>query len=168
MPLYPAVLIGPLLLTPSASPHLPKGQTPPGGSYSPSWLRGAHDVDVASISVPIWMLGEGGHTNLPRCGQMHIPFRHKYHDINYNIRTSNNRHHTVIQRPLYVNANAHYRKSCTDSLLVKPVASSNMISCQSGLILCSNLMAPDKHFTSRLRDQRECATVSMTTQQIHI
>lgn len=29
-------------------------------------------------------------------------------------------------------------------------------------------MAPDKRFTSQLRDQRECAIVSMATQQIHI
>ena len=74
----------------------------------------------------------------------------------------------MIQRPLYVNVNPHYRKSNTGSLLVKPVANSNMISCQSGLILRSNLMSPDKHLTSPLRDQREYATVSMTTQQIHI
>lgn len=78
------------------------------------------------------------------------------------------RQHVAIQRPINVNANDHCGKPFTESLLVKPVANSNMISCQSGLILYSNLMSPDKHFTSQLKHQRECATVSMTTQQIHI
>lgn len=80
----------------------------------------------------------------------------------------NNWQHIVIQELFYVNERGRCRKSGWGLLLIKPVANSNMISCQSGLILYSELMAPDKHFTSRLRDQRECAMVSTATQQTHI
>ena len=101
-PLYSAVLIGPLLLTSSATPHLPKGQTPPGGSYSPSWLRGAHDVDVASVSVQIGTLGEDGRANLPRCGQMPNLLLTLTQTITHkkSFFHNNSPHHAVIQRPL--------------------------------------------------------------------
>lgn len=58
------------------------------------------------------------------------------------------------------------RKSHAAFLPVTPLAGSSAIACQSGLILYSKLMAPDKCFTSGLGDQREGATMSPTTRQL--
>lgn len=51
-------------------------------------------------------------------------------------------------------------------LPVTPLAGSGAIACQSGLILYSKLMAPDKRFTSGPRDQREGARMSRTTRPL--
>lgn len=71
----------------------------------------------------------------------------KYKQMNFPVMTTPPQHTEASN--VYVNVILEYwggSPTFTEALLVNPVAISNMISRQSGLILHSNVIAPDKHF----------------------
>lgn len=160
-PLCLAILIRPLLLTPAATPPFTKRANTPRRIIQQIMAeRSSWCWCCLSLCISVYKCCKNTHTNLLCFGQFLFPIStqmsYNKHGCYFCI---NNQQCVMMQRPIYAKADAPYRRSYRhESLLATPAAISNTISCQSSPIL--HLMAPDKHFTSRLRD-----TVSETTQQ---